>query len=148
MLAFELVDGRCAWVNVKLLQRVLYVEDDPSIQIMARFALEDIGGFDLRTCVCGGDALAVLTEFNPDLVLLDVMMPGMDGPQTLQAIRSVAGFDKLPAVFLTALSQQADIARLKGPCVLDVIVKPFDVLTLAAHLRELWRGCGGSGRVD
>ncbi len=135
-------------MNVKPLQRVLYVEDDPSIQIMARFALEDIGGFDLRACVSGGDALAALAEFKPDLVLLDVMMPGMDGPETLEAIRSVAGLERLPAVFLTALSQQVDIARLQGSGVLGVIVKPFDVLTLSEHLRQLWQRRGGPASAD
>jgi CheY-like chemotaxis protein len=71
------------------LRRILFVEDDPDIQTVAKMALEAIGGFHVLACGSGSEALSRLGEFAPDLVLLDVMMPGMDGPTTLAALRQI-----------------------------------------------------------
>jgi two-component system OmpR family response regulator len=68
------------------LKRILHIEDDPSIQAVAKVALEAVGGFKVLSCSCGQDALDQVKGFAPDFILLDVMMPGMDGPQTLQEL--------------------------------------------------------------
>ena len=81
------------------LHRILFVEDDPDIQMVGKMALEAIGGFTVLVCNSGIEALARLEEFDPDLVLLDVMMPGMDGPATLEALREREMGRNLPVVY-------------------------------------------------
>src|SRR3954463_8777109 len=83
------------------LSRILFVEDDPDIQVVATLALESLGGFAVLACGTGTDALARFAEFAPDLVLLDVMMPGLDGPATLEALRRLPGGGGVPVVFMT-----------------------------------------------
>ena len=120
------------------LRRILFVEDDPDIQKVAKLALEAIGGFSVLTCDSGARALAAVTGFVPDLILLDVMMPGMDGPATLKALRQVPGAETIPAVFMTARVQPTEIAGYRALGAVDVIAKPFDPMRLADTVREIW----------
>jgi diguanylate cyclase (GGDEF)-like protein len=121
------------------LHRILMVEDEPDIQAVARLALEAIGGFDVRLCSSGAEAIAAGPAFGPDLILLDVMMPGMDGPTTLHALRQLPRLTRTPVVFLTAKVQPSEIAQYKALGVLDVISKPFDPLILSETIKEIWR---------
>jgi two-component system OmpR family response regulator len=84
------------------LNKILYVEDDPIVAELAGMVLTTFGGFGVRHCASGVDAIAAFPEFAPQMLLLDLMMPEMDGPQTLQNIRSMPGGDAVPAVFMTA----------------------------------------------
>lgn len=120
------------------LKRILYVEDDPDIRAVARIALETIGGFDVEMCVSGEDALEKVLGFTPDLFLLDVMMPGIDGTETLIELRKLPGMTDIPAMFMTAKIQPNELEELKAMNVLEVISKPFDAINLAAQLRSLW----------
>lgn len=121
------------------LQRILYVEDEPDIRTIAQVALESVGGFMVRICASGEEALRELDAFAPDLILLDVMMPGMDGPTTLKLLQEKPGFEQTPVVFMTAKVQPAEIAQFKSLGALDVIPKPFDPMTLAEQIRQIWR---------
>lgn len=125
------------------LTRILYVEDEPDIQAVAKLALEAVGGFTVEVCSSGAEALEKAPGFAPDLFLLDVMMPEMDGPCTLAALRTVPGLEKTPAVFVTAKVQVQEVANLKELGALDVIAKPFDPMTLAARITEIWEGRNG-----
>ncbi len=120
------------------LQRILYVEDEPDIQAVARLALEMVGGFTVKVCSSGEAALVEAVAFAPDLILLDVMMPGMDGPTTLAALRRQPALAATPVAFMTAKVQPHEIAQFKALGALDVIAKPFDPMTLAAQVRALW----------
>jgi CheY-like chemotaxis protein len=120
------------------LQKILYVEDEKDIQTVARMALEMVGKFTVKTCSSGGEALGEFVAFRPDLVLLDVMMPEMDGPTTLARIRELAGGERIPVVFMTAKVQPHEIANLKKLGALDVIAKPFDPMTLSNSIRTIW----------
>jgi two-component system OmpR family response regulator len=121
------------------LNTILYVEDDPDIRTVAQIALEIVGGFSLRSCSSGNNALeAVASSFVPDLLLLDVMMPDMDGPATLAALRQMPSTAATPAVFMTAKVQASEIAHYKALGAIGVIAKPFDPLQLADQVRELW----------
>lgn len=120
------------------LRRLLYIEDEPDIQAVARLALEAVGGFTVEVCGSGEEALRRGPAFGPDLILLDVMMPGMDGPSTLQALRAIPALAATPAVFMTAKVQPAEIAHFKSLGALDVIAKPFDPMTLADEVRRIW----------
>ena len=120
------------------LQRILYVEDEPDIQAVARLALEHLGGFTVEVCSSGQEALQKILAFEPDLILLDVMMPGMDGPTTLTALRETAEGKDKPVVFMTAKVQPQEVAQYMKLGALDVIPKPFDPMTLADKVRAIW----------
>lgn len=122
----------------KSLSRILYLEDEPDIQAIARIALEDIGGFVVEVCDSGEQALARAAAFTPDLMLLDVMMPDMDGPTTLRHLREDPALADIPVVFMTAKVQPQEIEALRAAGALDVIAKPFDPMTLARDLRAVW----------
>lgn len=122
----------------KELKKILYVEDEPDIQAVARIALENVGGFTLEVCSSGFEAIEKGPGFAPDLLLLDVMMPGMDGVSTLQELRKQPGLDKTPAMFMTAKVRPSEIEQLRKEGAIDVIPKPFDPMTLSENLRSLW----------
>jgi two-component system, OmpR family, response regulator len=120
------------------LQRILCVEDEADIREVAQLALEAVGGFEVRMCASGAQAQAVAAGFAPDLILLDVMMPDMDGPTTLAALRALPELAATPAVFMTARIQPKEIAHFKSLGALDVVAKPFDPMLLADALRSIW----------
>lgn len=120
------------------LKKILYVEDEPDIQTVARMALEMVGGFELECCSSGSEAVAKGPGFAPDLVLLDVMMPGMDGPSTLAELRKLPALAAVPVVFMTAKVQPSEIARFKELGAVEVIPKPFDPMTLHLTIGEIW----------
>ncbi|NKD87227.1 response regulator [Haematospirillum sp. 15-248] len=121
------------------LQRVLYVEDDPDIQAIATLALVDVGGLKVTACSSGDEALSAFPSADPQIVLLDVMMPGMDGPGTLQALRKLPGGDRVPVAFMTAKVQSHEVARYLDMGAAGVISKPFDPMTLAEQVRTIWQ---------
>jgi two-component system, OmpR family, response regulator len=121
------------------LQRVLYVEDDLEIQSMAQVALEMIGGFTVHVCSSGKQALIEAENFAPDMILLDVMMPDLDGPDTLKGLREQAALDDVPIAFMTAKVQPNEVAHLKSLGAMGVIAKPFDPRTLCDQLRKIWQ---------
>lgn len=123
------------------LQRILYVEDEPDIQAIARIALEAVGGFVVKTCSSGEQALSEAEGFAPDLIMLDVMMPGMDGPATLKALRQQPALAAVPVVFITAKVQASEVAGYKDLGAVDVIPKPFDPMRLASQVSEIWTRC-------
>lgn len=123
---------------MSLLQRILYVEDEPDIQVVAKLALEMVGGFTVKICSSGEEALREAAAFAPDMILLDVMMPGMDGPSTLMALREQPSLAELPMAFMTAKVQPAEVAYYKSLGARDVIAKPFDPMTLASQVRAIW----------
>ena len=126
-------------MNSPALRRILFVEDDPDIQVVATMALEALGGFSVTTCGSGGEALSRFPELAPDLVLLDVMMPGMDGPATLEALRRLPEAATVPVVFMTARVQAHEMSRYRELGAVDVIAKPFNPMTLADTVRSIWR---------
>ncbi|HSF38992.1 MAG TPA: response regulator [Thermoanaerobaculia bacterium] len=120
------------------LRRILFVEDDPDIRTVATMALEAVGGFSVLACDSGVQAVEKAPAFGPDLVLLDVMMPGLDGPATLEALRRLPEIRKTPVVFMTARVQTHEVARYKEMGAADVIAKPFDPMALSDTVRSIW----------
>jgi CheY-like chemotaxis protein len=121
-----------------ILKKLMAVEDDPDIRRILDLALATFGGFELTLCESGEAALAALERERPDLILLDVMMPGLDGPSTLKAIRAQPALATIPVVFLTAKLQPGEVASWTALGALAVIGKPFDPLTLPDELRQLY----------
>lgn len=120
------------------LKKIMHVEDDLSIQMVARVALEAVGGFTVCTCSSGQEALAQFVLFQPDLLLLDVMMPGMDGPSTLKQLQAQHELSRIPVVFMTAKVQPSEIESYIALGASDVVVKPFDPMTLSTQIRQIW----------
>ena len=125
------------------LTRVLYVEDDDDIQAVAKLALEIVGKFTVKICSSGEEALQEAVSFAPDMILLDVMMPGMDGPTTLARLRQFPELERIPVAFMTAKVQPQEIELYKSLGAVDVIAKPFDPMQLSAQVRALWEKAGG-----
>lgn len=119
---------------------VLYVDDEPDIREIAAMALELDGDMAVTPCASGEEALASVKAARPDLVLLDVMMPGLDGPGTLARLREMAEGRDLPVVFITAKAGSRDAERFMSFGAIGVIAKPFDPMGLAAEVRRLWAG--------
>lgn len=128
---------------IKTLNKILYVEDSPFIRKVTQVALETVGGFTLKVCEHGEEALEVGPIFDPDLILLDVMMPGMDGPTTLAALRRVPSMKDTPVIFMTGKVQPEEIQSYRDLGALDVIAKPFDSMKLADLVRSIWARAEG-----
>jgi two-component system OmpR family response regulator len=122
----------------KELKRVLYVDDEDDIRTVAVMALEAVGGLAIVACGSGKEALAAAPGAAADLLLLDVMMPGMDGPATLAALRALPQTASTPVIFMTAKVQASEIAHYRSLGALDVIAKPFDPMTLADQVKAIW----------
>lgn len=116
--------------------RVLYVDDDPDIREIAQMSLELDPEFEVRTGASGRDCLAIAAEWLPHLVLLDVMMPEMDGPETLQRMKADPALCETPVVFITARAQTHEVQCLLALGAQGLIAKPFDPTTLAEAARR------------
>jgi len=121
---------------MKQLRHILCVDDEEDIQEVVKLCLEMDGGFTIDTCNGGAEALAFLADAKPDLILLDVMMPGMDGPATFAAMKS-RGLD-VPVIFMTARVRGAEVSQYLDMGAAGVIPKPFDPVSLANEVQQLW----------
>ena len=131
------------WNEAQMLQptvlsKILYVDDDDDIRTVAVFSLEMVGGLKVMACSSGREALVRAPEFAPQLLLLDVMMPDMDGPATLAAFRAEPLTAAIPTIFMTAKVQPAEIDRFVALGAIDVIAKPFDPMALPDLIRAAW----------
>lgn len=120
--------------------KVLLIEDDCDIRESTSSCLEEIGGFEVVTANSGEEGLVKAAEANPNVILLDVMMPIMDGPTTLAALRSRVDTKHIPIIFLTAKALSSEIATLKNLGAIGVLVKPFDPLCLHTQILKLLEG--------
>lgn len=115
-------------------KRILIIDDDDMIREVAQMSLETVGGYEVRCAASGAEGLALASAWQPDAILLDVMMPEMNGPTTLAALRAAPRTAGLPVVFLTAKQQPSDKRSLAGLGAAGVLGKPFDPLMLGVEL--------------
>jgi two-component system OmpR family response regulator len=120
------------------LVRILYAEDEPDIQQMVSLALEMVGGFTLMVCNSGLAAVNEIEDFEPQLLLFDMMMPGLDGPGALKQIRELKAYRNTPVIFMTAKVQPDEVKSYLDLGAVDVIAKPFDPMTLADQIQKVW----------
>ncbi len=125
------------------IKKVLVVEDEDDIREVLCSALEFVCEFTVEPCASGFQAIEKAATFGPDLMLLDVMMPGMDGPQTLSKLRQIPGLEATPVIFVTAKAMPAEIAHFKSLGALGVIVKPFDPMAICDQIIALAAAAGG-----
>jgi CheY-like chemotaxis protein len=117
-------------------RRVLIIDDEEDIREVAALSLETVAGWDVLVAGSGAAGIAKAREHRPDVILLDVMMPGMDGPTTFLELRAIPETAQIPVILLTAKVQAADQKRFSDLGVARVMFKPFDPLTLAQDIAE------------
>jgi len=115
--------------------RILIIDDEADIRRIAHLALGRVGAMDVLEAPSGAEGLRKAEDNRPDAILLDVMMPGLDGPSTLAALRSNPATAGIPVIFLTAKAMLSELERLRGLGAAGVLTKPFDPMTLAGHVR-------------
>ena len=120
------------------LKRLLLVEDDRDVRNLVSLALGNVGGYVVKTCASAREALEAVRSFQPDLILLDFMMPGEDGLSALKSLRRLEATRETPVVFMTAMAEPGDRARYDALGCLGVIPKPFDPMKLADTLEAFW----------
>lgn len=123
------------------LETILYVDDDADLRALAELALGTIGGLNVALCADGQQAVGDVRASGAQLLLLDVVMPGLDGPGTLAALR--ANGIHIPVIFVTAQDTAEEQARLIALGALGIIAKPLDLMGMAVQVRTLWQGQAG-----
>lgn len=117
----------------------MVVEDDPDIQLVTRLGLEICGSYEVRVCGSGAEAVQSAMAYAPDLILLDMMMPGMDGLATMDALRKLPGLAATPMIFLTANAHEQLRQDLLKRGALGVILKPIEPQGLVDQIRAIWQ---------
>ncbi len=121
------------------LHNILIVEDDPDIQAIMKLVLENVGGLNVEACSNGRTAITILSCFNPQVILLDVMMPHMDGFTTYRLLKEMEQTATIPIIFVTTKIQPAEVERYRQMGAIGLISKPFDPLTLANRITQIWQ---------
>jgi two-component system OmpR family response regulator len=120
------------------LNKILCIEDDPDIQQILEIALGTVGGYVIEICSSGLEGVQKAPSFMPDLILLDVMMPGMDGPTTFKELQKTETVKHIPVIFLTAKVLPDEVHDYKRLGVIDIISKPFNPMNLASKIESIW----------
>ena len=122
------------------LKKIIYADDQEDILLFAEYALKNYGKFDTLMCESGIEALEKIDAYNPDLIILDFMMPKLDGPQTLRKIRQIPPFKTTPVIFITAKifpNEVEDLMKCDSG-VIGLIPKPFDPVTISDSIQSIW----------
>ncbi|MBV7380156.1 response regulator [Maritimibacter dapengensis] len=121
------------------LERILHVDDDEDIRALTKMALEMVGHYQVQQFESGEDALNSSEDLVPQLFLLDYMMPGISGVELWRKLRDIPGLEDVPAVFITAKSEDTFAENLVDEGALAVIVKPFEIARLCELIEEAWQ---------
>lgn len=119
------------------IRTILLIDDEPDIRTIGTLSLERVGGFAVHAAESGAVGIDLARRVAPELILLDVMMPGLDGPATLARLRADPGLAAIPVVFMTAKVQPDEVERYMALGVAGVIPKPFDPMTLPEQIRRI-----------
>ena len=121
-----------------LLRKIMHIDDEEDVRSIAQLALCDIGGFQICSCSSGREALEKVAIFEPDLFLVDSMMPDMSGEELVKRLRMIAGCESVPVVFLTAVGHVEAMNRFRELKPVAIILKPFDPISLHDELQDAW----------
>ncbi len=132
-------------MNRSTLKTILYVDDEPDIRQIVQMALGLEPQLTVHTCESGEQALQYMEHTRPDLLLLDVMMPGLDGPATLGRMRADAALAHIPVVFMTAKAMPQEVQRFYQIGAAGVLAKPFDPIALSGQVLKLWESLAPDG---
>lgn len=122
------------YINIK---QVLLVDDDQNIRTLAQMGLEGLTDWKVELAASGAEAISKATAVKPDLIILDVMMPGMDGPTTLSELRKVESLSSIPVIFMTAKAQTHEVELYQSMGARGIITKPFDPMTLPDDIQGI-----------
>lgn len=125
-------------MSAPTLSRILLVEDEPDIRAMSTMALTRVGKFDVQACGHGREVIPAARANRPDLVILDVMMPDIDGPTVLASLKAEADLADIPVIFMTAKVQPSEVERFMSLGAIGVVAKPYDPMTLSNTIRGIW----------
>jgi two-component system OmpR family response regulator len=125
--------------SIPTLNKIILVEDEPDIQTVAKMALEAMGKFTVQVFASGIQVIQEADSLSADLILLDVMMPDMDGISVLEKLRTIPHAAKIPVIFMTAKVSPPEIITYKNYGAIGVIAKPFDPMSLADTIKKIWR---------
>lgn len=123
---------------MKKLKKILYAEDEPDVQIIVEMIIQSMSDYEIKICSNGRELLECVENYDPDLILLDVMMPEMDGPTTFKNLQLNEKTKKIPIIFMTAKAQTHEVKLFKETGVIGVITKPFDPVMLCSNITEIW----------
>lgn len=123
---------------MEALKRIMHIEDDESIRMITSLTLESVGNLEVMSCESGYEGIEKFAAFQPQVLLLDVMMPDMDGPGTLEELRKQFDLDGVMVLFMTAKVQQQELDHFKSIGGFDVIEKPFDPMSLSEKIQDNW----------
>ena len=124
--------------TMEALKRILHIEDDESIRMITSVTLESVGNLDVCSCESGFEGLEQFPVFKPQVVLLDVMMPELDGPGTLEELKKRFDLGEIMVIFMTAKVQQEELDHFRSIGGFDVIEKPFDPMALSGKIQQCW----------
>lgn len=123
---------------MKELKKILYAEDDLDIQMIVQTIIESMSSYEIKICNNGQELLDCVEDYQPDLVLLDVMMPGVDGPTAFKALKANEKTSDLPVIFMTAKAQAHEVQAFTESEIIGIITKPFDPIQLIPLITKIW----------
>lgn len=118
-------------------KKILHIDDDGLIQAIVKASLKVAGGFEVLCVSSGKDALDVVEQYSPDLILLDAVMPGMDGRETLKNLKTKIDTERTPVIFMTAQVSQEEIENYRTLGASGIIIKPFDPMGLHKEIDKI-----------
>ena len=123
----------------KSLDKILYVEDDADIAEVTIMTMQELGNFNVKHCISGKKCIEEVVKFDPDLIILDMMMPDMDGIETLHQLKTIEIVKDIPVIFMTAKMQNHERQSYLNEGAIGVIMKPFDPMKLCDEIRKIWQ---------
>lgn len=120
------------------LRKILYAEDEPDVQTVVELTVQAMSDYEIKICENGKKLLENVDSYKPDLILLDVMMPEMDGPTTFKNLQANDATKSIPVIFMTAKAQVHEVEVFKESGALGVITKPFDPMNLCDEITQIW----------
>ena len=123
---------------MKELKKILYAEDEPDVQTIVELTIQTMSDYEIKICNNGKKLLECVEEYKPDLILLDVMMPEMDGPTTFKTLINKENTKNIPVIFVTAKAQVHEVEKFKEIGAWGVITKPFTLMNLCDEIQEIW----------
>ena len=121
------------------LKKILYIDDDEDLLNVVKLSLEEMGGYSVEICPSGDEGIRVAEEWRPDLIMLDVMMPDMDGPATLKCLKKNLHVGRTPVFFMTARGKETHAEAYLAMGAAGTIAKPFDLFGLSGEVNAMWR---------